>query len=334
MSSNEKNSAEFEAQELERLETLSKNLEQQLDQRNSDQSNNSNNSADETSLKVQDCNETAFFHDVLEYRHNNAGKQEQINAADPTQEQGQCLQIYQRSTLEERVLFEQFKCISCIGRGTFAKVYLVSLPQSTGLRFYALKSMRKDVIMDNNSVTSINLEKLILLQVNHPFIVQMQFVFQREYRVYFVMDYLAGGELFHYMHKERRFAESKVVFYVCQIALALNHLHQSKILYRDLKPENILVDVDGYIKLSDFGLAKQAIESNTFCGTPEYIAPEMLLGLGHSYTADWWALGILTYEMLTGVPPFYDKNRNAMFQNIEKAAIRWPEPQVHGFSVS
>jgi serine/threonine protein kinase len=173
--------------------------------------------------------------------------------------------------------------------------------------------MRKDVIMGNNSVTSINLEKLILLQVSHPFIVQMQFVFQREFRVYFVLDYLAGGELFHYMHKERRFEESKVVFYVLQIALALDHLHKSKILYRDLKPENILVDTDGYLKLSDFGLAKQAIESNTFCGTPEYISPEMLAGKGHSYTADWWALGVLTYEMLTGVPPFYDKNRNAMF---------------------
>jgi serum/glucocorticoid-regulated kinase 2 len=105
-------------------------------------------------------------------------------------------------------------------------------------------------------------------------------------------------------------------------------------LYRDLKPENILMGEDGYIKLSDFGLAKQATESNTFCGTPEYISPEILLGKGHSRTADWWALGVLTYEMLTGVPPFYDKNRNAMFLNIEKAPIRWPELKLHGFTIS
>lgn len=166
-------------------------------------------------------------------------------------------------------------------------------------------------------MTSIQLEKMIMLQVNHPFIVQMQFVFQRKYRIYFVMDFMAGGELFHYMHHERRFAEKRVVFYVAQIALALDHLHKANILYRDLKPENILMGEDGYIKLSDFGLAKNAVESNTFCGTPEYISPEILSGKGHSFTADWWALGVLTYEMLTGVPPFYDKNRNAMFLNIE-----------------
>lgn len=173
-----------------------------------------------------------------------------------------------------------------------------------------------------------------MLQVNHPFLVSMQFVFQRQYRVYFVMDFMPGGELFHYMHNERRFTQEKVCFYVAQIVLALQHLHNSKILYRDLKPENILMGADGYLKLSDFGLAKQATTSNTFCGTPEYIAPEVLQNTSHDHTADWWALGILTYEMLTGVPPFYDKNRNVMFLNIEKAPVRWPEHQMHGFTIS
>ena len=124
------------------------------------------------------------------------------------------------------------------------------------------------------------------------------------------------------------------MFYASQIALALSHLHSSNIMYRDLKPENILVERNGYIKLSDFGLAKIAEESNTFCGTPEYISPEMLLGTGHDHTADWWALGVLIYEMLCGIPPFYDKNRNMMFLKIEQAKIKWPDAKQHGISVS
>ena len=173
-----------------------------------------------------------------------------------------------------------------------------------------------------------------MLQVDNPFIVKMEFVFQNNLRVYFVMEYVPGGELFQYMKQMRRFSQKQTVFYSAQIALALQHLHQSEIMYRDLKPENILVGKDGYLKLSDFGLAKLAQESNSFCGTPEYISPEILLGTGHDHTSDWWALGILIYEMLTGIPPFYDKNRNKMFLNIERGKIRWPDHEKHGISVS
>lgn len=135
------------------------------------------------------------------------------------------------------------------------------------------------------------------------------------------MDYIKGGELFQYMKQERRFSEERVVFYAAQIALALGYVHKSNILYRDLKPENILLDEDGYIKLADFGIAKLAIESNTFCGSPEYISPEMIQGTGHDHTLDWWAYGTLIYEMLVGVPPYYDKNQHKMFTNIENADL-------------
>jgi serum/glucocorticoid-regulated kinase 2 len=162
----------------------------------------------------------------------------------------------------------------------------------------------------------------------------MQFVYQRSYRIYFIMEFAAGSELFQYLREERRFSEHRAKFYAAQIALALGYLHKSKILYRDLKPENILIDDKGYIKLADFGLAKHASESNSFCGTPEYISPEMLLGTGHDHTVDWWALGVLLYEMVIGLPPFYDKNQNKMFSNIEQGPIRWPNEHKHGVKVS
>lgn len=197
-----------------------------------------------------------------------------------------------------------------------------------------MKSIRKDIVLDNDSLENVKLEKLILLQVNNPFIVSMHYVFQRSYRIYFIMEYVPGGELFRYLREERRLNEIRVKFYSAQIAIALGHLHKSQILYRDLKPENILIDSQGYIKLADFGLAKMARESNSFCGTPEYISPEMLLGLGHDHTVDWWALGILIYEMIIGIPPFYDKSSNKMFLNIESAPIRWPDEVRHGISIS
>lgn len=234
--------------------------------------------------------------------------------------------LFQREERQRKLQWNDLELISLVGRGTFGKVYLIRLRAEN--EYYAMKSVRKDVVIKHESVESLTVEKLILNQVNHPFIIGMELVFQRAYRIYFVTQFVQGGELFKHLQEERRFSEQKTKFYAAQIALALGYLHESNIIYRDLKPENILLGEDGYIRLADFGLAKiieQDVEPNSFCGTPEYLAPEMIQGSGHDKTLDWWALGILIYEMIIGIPPFYNPNRNHMYHLIQKAPIRWPE---------
>lgn len=202
-----------------------------------------------------------------------------------------------------------------------------------------MKSIRKDIVLQNDSVESLKVEKLILLQVRHPFIIKMDSVFVNSTRIYFIMPFIPGGELYTHLLSANRFEEPRVRFYAAQIALALGYLHNSKILYRDLKPENILLDKNGYIIMADFGLAKinlmeNGVDPNTFCGTPEYISPEMILGTGHDHTLDWWALGVLIYEMLVGCPPFYHKNQHQMYKKIKENQVKWPNPERIGFTVS
>lgn len=199
-----------------------------------------------------------------------------------------------------------------------------------------MKSIRKDVVIEHEQLDNLRLEKHILLCVEHPFLVAMEFVFQKESRIYFLMNFVKGGELFKHLTDVRRFDEDRAKFYGAQVALALGYLHSSKILYRDLKPENILMGEDGYIKLADFGLAKLLGDevANSFCGTPEYLSPEMINGTGHDHTLDWWALGVLIYEMIIGIPPFYNQNKHKMYYLIENGTIRWPDPVKHGINVS
>jgi serum/glucocorticoid-regulated kinase 2 len=200
-----------------------------------------------------------------------------------------------------------------------------------------MKCIRKDIIIDNEQFDNIKLEKEILFNVEHPFVVGMEFVFQTDARIYFLMNFVSGGELFRHLVKVKRFQENQAKFFVAQIAIAIGHLHSKNILYRDLKPENILFSDDGYLKLADFGLAKTVSGkemSNSFCGTAEYLAPEMLIGNGHDYTVDWWALGILLYEMLVGIPPFFHKNKHRMYFLIKESPVNFPDPVRHGIEVS
>ncbi|KAF9267351.1 Pkinase-domain-containing protein [Marasmius fiardii PR-910] len=213
---------------------------------------------------------------------------------------------------------DDFELITVIGKGSFGKVMQVRKRDTS--RIYALKTIRKAHIVHRNEITHTLAERLVLAQVNSPFIVPLKFSFQSEQKLYLVLAFVNGGELFHHLQREQRFNEERARFYSAELLLALEHLHELDVVYRDLKPENILLDFTGHIALCDFGLCKLNMKANdktnTFCGTPEYLAPEILCGQGYNKTIDWWTLGVLLYEMLSGLPPFYDENTDTMYQKI------------------
>ncbi|KAF9519393.1 hypothetical protein BS47DRAFT_1337145 [Hydnum rufescens UP504] len=223
---------------------------------------------------------------------------------------------------------ESFDLLNLIGKGSFGKVMQVK-KKDTG-RIYALKTIRKAHIASRpGEITHILAERTVLALVNNPFIVPLKFSFQNPDKLYLVMSFVNGGELFYHLQREGRFDQVRSRFYAAELLCALEHLHSFNVVYRDLKPENILLDFTGHIALCDFGLCKlnmtEDSKTNTFCGTPEYIAPELLESRGYTKTVDWWTLGVLIYEMLTGLPPFYDQDVNKMYQRILQDSLRFPE---------
>eukprot|EP01113_Clastostelium_recurvatum_P044421 TRINITY_DN74_c0_g1_i2.p1 TRINITY_DN74_c0_g1~~TRINITY_DN74_c0_g1_i2.p1 ORF type:complete len:402 (-),score=118.55 TRINITY_DN74_c0_g1_i2:66-1271(-) len=226
---------------------------------------------------------------------------------------------------QQKVTKDDFKLLTVIGKGSFGKVMQVQKIDDG--RIFALKVLRKDAIIARKQVTHTKSEKAILQAVQHPFIVQLHYAFQTREKLYMVLDYVNGGELFFHLKKEGRFPEARVRLYAAEIVSAIAHLHALGIVYRDLKPENILLDSEGHITITDFGLSKKLENgegTHTFCGTPEYLAPEVLKGQGHGTAVDWWSLGTLLFEMLTGLPPFYSQNINIMYQKILTGELRFP----------
>lgn len=212
-----------------------------------------------------------------------------------------------------------------LGTGTFGRVRIVTYEHKGQKLYFALKMLKKSEIIRLKQVEHIKQEKGILTRISHPFIVNLFAAFQDHKDLYMLMEYVIGGELFSQLRKVGRFSNETSLFYTCEIVLALAYLHSKNFVYRDLKPENLLIDRNGHIKITDFGFAKQVEDRTwTLCGTPEYLAPEIIQSKGHGKAVDWWAIGILIFEMLAGYPPFYDENPFGIYQKILAGKIEFP----------
>ncbi|EWM22280.1 protein kinase 2 [Nannochloropsis gaditana] len=215
--------------------------------------------------------------------------------------------------------------LQVLGKGSFGKVMLVRFKGSREL--YAMKTLRKEALIRRSQLAHTSTERYILQHIHHPFLMRLSYAFQTKQKLYMVVDYMAGGELFFWL-KKGKFGQTRAKLYAAEILCALEALHKHNVVYRDLKPENILLDADGHIRLTDFGLCKANVTgygvdggAHTFCGTPEYLAPEVLENKGHGKGIDWWSLGTLLYEMICGLPPFYDQNVQKMYKKIMTAPL-------------
>ncbi|CAG8984271.1 hypothetical protein HYALB_00010696 [Hymenoscyphus albidus] len=242
----------------------------------------------------------------------------------------------------KRLSVKDFELVRTLGTGTFARVWLVRLANASEEdrdKVFALKVLRKVEVIKLKQVDHVNHERSVLADVaGHPFITTLITSFSDHDSLYMLLDYCPGGEVFSYLRKAKRFDENTARFYAAEIVLIIEFLHEKEgVAYRDLKPENLLLDADGHIKLkrrmNDMGLGAELIgkigETYTLCGTPEYLAPEVIQSKGHTTAVDWWALGILIYEFITGYPPFWNSNPIEIYKQIVSRSVHFPqEPYI------
>lgn len=225
-----------------------------------------------------------------------------------------------------KISIDDFELLQVLGKGSFGKVMLARKKGQDQL--FAIKILKKDVIVQNEELEHTQTERRVLQSVRHPFLVRLYYSFQSEDRLYFVMDYVNGGELFYHMQREGRFDEARARYYLAEIVCAIGYLHRKGIVYRDLKLENLLLDTAGHVLVTDFGLCKEGLAfgntTNTFCGTPEYLAPEIVEDADYGTPVDWWSVGIVGYEMMTGRSPFNAADHESLFREILEAEIYYP----------
>jgi serine/threonine protein kinase len=235
-----------------------------------------------------------------------------------------------------KVTVSDFQLLKTIGRGAYGKVMLVRFTRTGQL--FAMKTLSKAKLIQYDLIGRTQAERNVLMRAGHPFIVSARWSFQTEKKVFFIMDYVPGGELFDRLRREGKFTEDRTKVYVAELFLAISYLHEIGVIHRDLKPENILVDESGHLRITDFGLVKEKMTegavTQTFCGTPEYIAPEVIQNKPYDHMCDFWSLGILMYEMLYGSPTFVDPNMNKVYRMILHNEIEFrPGPSTRAIGL-
>ncbi|CAL4067462.1 unnamed protein product, partial [Meganyctiphanes norvegica] len=301
-----------------------------LDRYRADSSSSSDGSSSQNSVSSSssDGSSSQIFVTVLSPRplcvppapHTHRKNQIQV----PQREKRRASHDYQDVNLgckeDPKIKPSDFEFLSVIGKGSFGRVLLAKYKSDN--KIYAVKILNKKMIVKRNETAHVMSERSVLTKMlNHPYLVQLHFAFTTTSKVFFVMDYINGGELFFHLQRERIFPEARARFYAAEICCAMCYMHEKGIVYRDLKPENILLDDEGHVVLTDFGLCKEGLQSSTaktgtFCGTPEYLAPEILKKQPYSRSVDWWTLGAVMYEMMYGLPPFYSRDAQQMYDAI------------------
>ena len=226
-----------------------------------------------------------------------------------------------------KLTFNDFEKLKVLGKGSFGEVLLVKLKANN--KYYAMKILQKKQVKMRHQEVHTKSERDLMVRINCPFIVNIKFAFQDSVKLYIISEFMQGGEMFFHLHKEKRFSNEKTRFYIIELVLAIEFLHKNKMLYRDLKPENIMIDSNGHIKLTDFGLSKMMKKPKekafTICGTPQYLAPEILSDDGYDNSVDWWSLGCVMYEMLVGKAPFKIPKGSYLSEDLYKKKVTMPE---------